>query len=620
MEIYISVSRNVRNTDEFDSFLEKLGAPAEILIWLKSVFRKWLFENGPATKITEVSAESPQWAKDAAAKGELFQIDYSASENLARPVIDYLKFLLAAGKKFDRMSYPDADKQQKEWHEALAKKAGGSAILKEDGLSVFKMFDTGYAWVKVFGEDSLNREGDIMGHCVGSYYDEVSRGDTYIYSLRDAKNIPHITVEYAVKDRAIKQIKGTANKAVIPKYHPYMLEFLKNFPCDSIYLDESGLTQKQVKENITMTPARVDKLSYKGVNFTYNASALPSFNKAPEQFVKEAKTKSVLADNSLGDAMGKDPKVVAALLEYCQLNEICGFSLYKKPVYFGSSGLDIRAYEDFVLSLTTFSKVVGNSKFLFAKKPGALWPIISDSATDTVLMCDKLNMPLISVKEQDGKLSITKVVKTNPKIIADFKSWLAGKRVGIAIMSNSKKIRDLEAALNEGSNEEPKSRIKEINHLNVSTLPLLVSAISVFNSNLGTSKKIAKECDSLKSIAQVKEVFKKHKLGTSGYLYDYFDTFFVCALMKNKKLAAQVLLGIPGMARQFDAFTVAPAGIVSGSFARRRSASELAIAYKEVNKHLAAMLPFQKDVEPANEMIGVKYNRILKKFYGMPPK
>ena len=617
MELYISLARNVRNTDEFDSFLEKLGAPAEILVWLKSTFRKWLFENGPATKITEVSAESPQWAKDAAAKGELFQIDYSASENLARPVIDYLRSLLAAGKKFDRMSYPDADKQQKEWHEALAKKAGGSAILKEDGVSVFKMFEDGYAWVKVFGVDSLNREGDIMGHCVGSYYDRVSSGNTYIYSLRDAKNIPHVTIEYSVKDRSIEQIKGTANKAVIPKYHPYMMEFLKNFPCDSIYLDESGLKRKQVEANITMTPAKSEKLSYKGVAFTYTSAALPAFNTQPKQSVRGPRT--VLSDNSLQKAT-HDSRITAILLEYCQIHEICGFSLYKRPDYLGVTGLDGGEYEEAILSRTTFSTIVGNSKFFFAKKPGAFWPLMRDSELETVMMCDKLNMPLIGIREQDGHLSITKIAKTNPKILADLKSWLAGRKIHIALMSNSKKIRDLEAALNEGSNEEAPTKIKEITHLNVGSIPSLVKAISVFDGNFVNNRKVAKECDNLRTLAQVKEVFKKHKLLTSGYLYNYFDTFFVCAMMKNKKLAAQVLLGSTGMARQFDAFTVAPAGIVSGAFTRMRKASEIAVAYKEVNKHLAAMLPFQKDVQPANDMIGIKYGRILKKFYGINPK
>lgn len=41
----------------------------------------------------------------------------------------------------------------------------------------------------------LNAEGKAMGHCVGGYCDEVAERGTKIYSLRDAKGNPHVTVE-----------------------------------------------------------------------------------------------------------------------------------------------------------------------------------------------------------------------------------------------------------------------------------------------------------------------------------------------------------------------------------------------------------------------------------------
>jgi hypothetical protein len=41
----------------------------------------------------------------------------------------------------------------------------------------------------------LNAEGDAMGHCVGVYCDEVAENGTQIFSLRDGKNQPHVTVE-----------------------------------------------------------------------------------------------------------------------------------------------------------------------------------------------------------------------------------------------------------------------------------------------------------------------------------------------------------------------------------------------------------------------------------------
>ena len=44
-------------------------------------------------------------------------------------------------------------------------------------------------------EDALKYEGDTMGHCVGGYCPDVLEGRSRIYSLRDAKGQPHVTVE-----------------------------------------------------------------------------------------------------------------------------------------------------------------------------------------------------------------------------------------------------------------------------------------------------------------------------------------------------------------------------------------------------------------------------------------
>jgi hypothetical protein len=45
-------------------------------------------------------------------------------------------------------------------------------------------------------EDALQYEGDVMGHCVGGYADEVASGKSRIFSLRNKKTgEPHVTVE-----------------------------------------------------------------------------------------------------------------------------------------------------------------------------------------------------------------------------------------------------------------------------------------------------------------------------------------------------------------------------------------------------------------------------------------
>ena len=44
-------------------------------------------------------------------------------------------------------------------------------------------------------QDALKYEGDTMGHCVGGYCPDVMSGRSRIFSLRDAKGEPHVTIE-----------------------------------------------------------------------------------------------------------------------------------------------------------------------------------------------------------------------------------------------------------------------------------------------------------------------------------------------------------------------------------------------------------------------------------------
>jgi len=64
--------------------------------------------------------------------------------------------------------------------------------------------------------DALKYEGDTMGHCVGGYCPDVASGKSRIFSLRDAKNEPHVTIEVrpskANQDDLLKQPKEIQDK------------------------------------------------------------------------------------------------------------------------------------------------------------------------------------------------------------------------------------------------------------------------------------------------------------------------------------------------------------------------------------------------------------------------
>jgi 5'-deoxynucleotidase YfbR-like HD superfamily hydrolase len=105
---------------------------------------------------------------------------------------------------------------------------------------------------------ALKFEGDTMGHCVGQYCDEVGRGDTNIYSLRDRRGEPHVTIEtkkyYGDDLEHIAQIKGKQNAAPNEKYLPAIQDFVRSQDWSMVHdLPNSGLLDLN-RENSHLHP------------------------------------------------------------------------------------------------------------------------------------------------------------------------------------------------------------------------------------------------------------------------------------------------------------------------------------------------------------------------------
>lgn len=105
-------------------------------------------------------------------------------------------------------------------------------------------------------QEQLKYEGEQMGHCVGGYCPDVVEGKSKIYSLRDAKGQPHVTIEVRPTSRSgeravdyrqllpenyslkygddsdlgerIVQVKGKGNKAPVEEYLPMVQDFVKS--------------------------------------------------------------------------------------------------------------------------------------------------------------------------------------------------------------------------------------------------------------------------------------------------------------------------------------------------------------------------------------------------------
>jgi hypothetical protein len=257
-------------------------------------------------------------------------------------VMDVLRQDVAAGRirpeQLSKVSMEQAVRRTAEFDQEMAKRMQEAQIKNTAGMPTYKEYpDQGFKWIQLSqpeelpkgwsqeasgayvgpnGErtivnpsrqtldDALKYEGDTMGHCVGSYCDEVAEGGSRIYSLRDAKGEPHVTVEVAPnfmrsddwlntlspKERAevlaskqsitdnpkylaaknnvpprIVQIKGKGNAAPKEEYLPFVQDFVKSGKWSDVGdIRNTGLYSAQ------------DVVNYmpEGVNMSRNARTL----------------------------------------------------------------------------------------------------------------------------------------------------------------------------------------------------------------------------------------------------------------------------------------------------------------------------------------------------------
>ena len=103
----------------------------------------------------------------------------------------------------------------------------------------------GWTIQKVMSKNDLQTEGseDMMDHCVGSYCNDVEVGTSIIYSLRDPKNGPHITME--TNDfGSIQQIHGKSNSDPKPEYKEMIKEWISTSGEDAGVEKEIGAFEK----------------------------------------------------------------------------------------------------------------------------------------------------------------------------------------------------------------------------------------------------------------------------------------------------------------------------------------------------------------------------------------
>lgn len=149
-------------------------------------------------------------------------------------IVDVLKQDLAEGRirpeQLSKVSIEHAVRRTHEYDQERKKAMAETALKATEGMPVHKDYGDGFKWIELalpkelpegysmspagtyvdpegkqsihhpgYGKlaDAMKYEGDTMGHCVKgeSYVSGVAKGEKRIFSLRDAKNEPHVTIE-----------------------------------------------------------------------------------------------------------------------------------------------------------------------------------------------------------------------------------------------------------------------------------------------------------------------------------------------------------------------------------------------------------------------------------------
>jgi len=243
----------------------------------------WIKNAPPETKIHKTAGNRP---------------GFNAADLGFDHIMDVLKEDLAEGRirpeQLSKISMEQAVRRVHEYDQDKLKKMREAQIKNTEGMPVHKVYNDGHKWIELAmpkgeaalsdlgkqimakhkaegtepspgvleqaikqgGEEKLREalkyEGDAMGHCVGGYCPDVMEGRSRIFSLRDAKGEPHVTVEteplhgaelgrYAAdlpegKDviamknppHRIVQIKGKGNGKPVAKYIPMVQDFVKS--------------------------------------------------------------------------------------------------------------------------------------------------------------------------------------------------------------------------------------------------------------------------------------------------------------------------------------------------------------------------------------------------------
>jgi hypothetical protein len=245
-QIRLDEERIVLNPQDADRFVDQYShdeEDPEIRKWLERRLRLFLINDfHDALQVTagmlhNFTNDPPQYVIDALDRGQpVFYIRHIATGSRNHRMAgvsleDDIELILRYFRSDQKprnllaVTYRDALKLASQWEKINKKRRRDES----DPYGVKEVANFGsIRWVQVWSDEALDREGEEMHNCISAK--EYEGSDLWIYSLRDSRNKPHVSVAVSGRtgDDTLSQIKGYNNGNVEPEYHEACRKFLND--------------------------------------------------------------------------------------------------------------------------------------------------------------------------------------------------------------------------------------------------------------------------------------------------------------------------------------------------------------------------------------------------------
>lgn len=219
----MSNKRNIINEAQIQSLIEEYSKKYPNLVeFIHSALRNFLFKKAPSQEhpfyfLNHLKRKKTKQLKQILKNGGPFH-EILMNSSLIQRIDNAINFIEQHPEILNnkKMGFEGIELAHSNWIKSLNKRIK----TVEGEVDLVYSFSDGKTIVKLIDEQSYQREGSLMKHCVAAYS---SRKNIDIYSLRNVDNEPVVTFE--VQDKIVKQISEKCNQEIKKENKKYINEF-----------------------------------------------------------------------------------------------------------------------------------------------------------------------------------------------------------------------------------------------------------------------------------------------------------------------------------------------------------------------------------------------------------